>query len=225
MSFSRKEKGFTLIELLVVVSIILIASSIIFTIGKTGVGQSLSISQRIVSGLVQGARAQALLKSSKVRLIIHNDPSEIDKYRRLVGIMYQGADASGADGWIAANQGTYLPEGIYFDAASSAAESGSSWSVSNVFNVEFPLLTAQAGSSGKEFYYYEFDSNGTLESPNPWLVLRAAVMIPGADGVDELRINEDLEYLRSALILRRSGSTTLVEEPEAIDDSGGSIDK
>ena len=50
-------------------------------------------------------------------------------------------------------------------------------------------------------------------------------MIPGADGVDELRINEDLEYLRSALILRRSGSTTLVEEPEAIDDSGGSIDK
>ena len=223
MNFSRKEKGFTLIELLVVISIILIASSIIFTIGKTGVGQSLSMSQRIVSGLVQGARGQALLKSSKVRLIIHNDPSEIDKYRRLVGIMYEGTDAGGVDGWIAANQGTYLPEGIYFDAASSAAES--SWSVGNVFNVEFPQLTAQQGSSGKQYYYYEFNSNGTLASANPWLVLRAATMIPSADGVDELRINEDLEYLRSALILRRSGSTTLVEEPEAIEDSGGSITK
>ncbi|MGB0185271.1 MAG: type II secretion system protein, partial [Opitutales bacterium] len=46
---TRNRAGFTLVELLVVISIILIASTILFTAGSGGKGVSLSSSQRIVS--------------------------------------------------------------------------------------------------------------------------------------------------------------------------------
>jgi len=114
-------KAFTLIELLVVISIILIASSIIFIGGNSGAGSSLSSSLRIVSGIAQGARGQAILKNAETRLIIHNDPTDLEKYRRLVGMVYYGTDRNGVEGWIAATHGTMLPEGIYFDAGTSAS--------------------------------------------------------------------------------------------------------
>ena len=124
---SSKRSAFTLIELLVVISIILIASSIIFVGGGSGGGVSLSSSRRIVSGIVQGARGQALLKHSTTRVIIHNDPADIDKYRRFFGIVFWELERTGISddpstpddesvkgAWIAGTQGTYLPEGIYF---------------------------------------------------------------------------------------------------------------
>jgi prepilin-type N-terminal cleavage/methylation domain-containing protein len=43
--------GFTLVELLVVISIILIASAVLFTAGSGGKGAALSSSQRIVAAL------------------------------------------------------------------------------------------------------------------------------------------------------------------------------
>ena len=69
----RNRAGFTLVELLVVISIILIASSILFTAGSGEKGVSLSSSQRIVSGIVKGARAQAVLKGAETRIIIYNN--------------------------------------------------------------------------------------------------------------------------------------------------------
>lgn len=68
-----KKAAFTLIELLVVISIILIASSIIFIGGTGGDGAKLSSAQRIVSGIAQGARGQAILKNANTRLIIYSD--------------------------------------------------------------------------------------------------------------------------------------------------------
>ncbi|MFP4204281.1 MAG: type II secretion system protein, partial [Opitutales bacterium] len=135
MSQKKPDSGFTLIELLVVIAIILIASSFIIFSGSGGGGAKLSSSQRIVSGIAQGARGQALLKNAKTLLIIHNDQeSDMDKYRRYFGIVYwrEGAkDAEGdplPDGWIAGNQGTYLPQGIYFDPELSEDKSEGNWS-------------------------------------------------------------------------------------------------
>ena len=85
----RNRAGFTLVELLVVISIILIASSILFTAGSGEKGVSLSSSQRIVSGIVKGARAQAVLKGAETRIIIYNNlAGDPDKYRRYFGIVY-----------------------------------------------------------------------------------------------------------------------------------------
>ena len=71
----KKISAFTLIELLVVISIILVASSIIFIGGSGGDGAKLSSAQRIVSGIAQGARGQAILNNAKSRLIIYSDNS------------------------------------------------------------------------------------------------------------------------------------------------------
>ncbi len=223
-TFSRK--GFTLIELLVVIGIILIVSSVILSMGNVGASQSLSSSQRIVSGMIQGARLQAVNKSSDVRLIINNDPAQKDSYRRLFGIIiHQEDDTSTADdeeGWVSVNTGTLLPKGIYFDAVTSSSKS----SLSAAKNMKFTSLSLskpQKSSVGSDHYYYEFNSNGTVKSANEWLVLRAAAMIPESTKVKELKVHEDQEYVRAALILRRSGSVTFVENPESIEDSGGSI--
>ena len=214
-------KAFTLIELLVVISIILIASSIIFIGGNSGAGSSLSSSLRIVSGIAQGARGQAILKNAETRLIIHNDPTDLEKYRRLVGMVYYGTDRNGVEGWIAATQGTMLPEGIYFDAGTSASESdsGALWSTTAYgMKLNYPLLSAEVGNAGTDYLYYEFNSNGTSSNSNAYLVLRAARMIPNNDGmsVQELRVTDAESGLLSALIFRRAGTTTFVTNPDAL---------
>lgn len=215
-SISRKS-AFTLIELLVVISIILIASSVIFIGGTGGDGAALSSSQRILSGIAQGARGQAILKNANTRLIINNDPEELDKYRRFFGIVYLGTDSAGNTGWIAATQGTYLPEGIYFDAETSVSESSGSWSSSDTMTIDFPRVVAQAETAGDhEYLYYGFNSNGTTQHANAYLVLRAGTMIPDASDEATLSASSDQEFLRSALIFRRAGTTTPVSDPNAI---------
>ena len=111
-------QAFTLIELLVVISIILIASSIIFIGGNSG---GRCVTEFVVANVrirhSQGARGQAILKNAETRLIIHNDPTDLEKYRRYFGIVYWGEDArcNESDGLASRTQGTYLPDGIYFD--------------------------------------------------------------------------------------------------------------
>lgn len=223
MKANQSLRGFSLIELLVVISIILIVASIIFVGGNTGGGAALSSSQRIVSGIVQGARGQAVLKGTTARMIIHNDPSELDKYRRFFGIIYNSSTIPGGEEWIASTQGTYLPKGIYFDAVTSQSETGSSaiWSSSRTMNIDFPRNSPQDGSSGPEYLYYQFNSAGTSSNANAWIVLRAGTMVPSSDGssVSEIRVDVSEVSLKTAMIIRRAGTTTLVNEPEAINES------
>lgn len=212
--YSNKS-AFTLVELLVVISIILIASSIIFIGGGGGDGVSLNSALRISSGIAQGARGQAILKNAKTRLIIHNAlDSNSEKYRRFIGIVYADPDdpnPSNPTSWIAATQGTYLPEGVYFDPVASASQG---WTTSSM-DIEFPRNIAKSQGSGEEFYYYEFNSNGTmaLGFENDWLVLQAGTLRPGSGGNLEIVVEEDQESLVAALIFRRVGTTTQVTDP------------
>lgn len=216
-----RSKAFTLIELLVVISIILIASSVIFIGGNGGAGAKLSSSTRIVSGLAKGARGQAILKNAKVRLIIYADEGtdrDDDKYLRFFGIIYEDNDNPGQ--WIAATQGTYLPEGIYFDPEQST-QNGSSWSIGSKEKHQYPLTVAKAAGTGQDYYYYQFNSNGTMGAgfDNAWLVVRANTLKPDANGdmdVDFDTLEEQQKYVASALIFRRAGTTTMVSEPEDI---------
>ena len=224
MNQLNSKRGFTLIELLVVISIILLASSIIFIGGNSGGGASLSSSVRIVSGIAQGARGQAILKNAGTRLIINNDPADLDKYRRQFGIVYKVTDSAGAEGWKAATQGTMLPDGIYFDPATSASESGADWTATNM-SLDYPRVSAQMAPGSTDYLYYEFNSNGTSANANAYLVLRAATMIPDVDGtaVSELKVSEEDVGLKAALIFRRAGTTTPVTEPGAIQASSDTV--
>jgi len=213
MNSSSKKSAFTLIELLVVISIILIASSIIFIGGGGGDGAKLSSSQRIISGIAQGARGQAILKNATTRLIIYSDSNEDEEKKlRYFGIIYEEAPA-GSDQWFAATQGTYLPEGIYFNEALSKDLPARN------MKINYPRQSAQPGSSGEQYYYYEFNSNGTMATGynNTWLVIQAGTLKPDAGGILGVDFTEiENEGLKAALIFRRVGTTTLVSDPTAI---------
>ena len=215
MNSYSKKSAFTLIELLVVISIILIASSIIFIGGGGGDGAKLSSSQRIISGIAQGARGQAILKNATTRLIIYSDSNkDEEKKLRYFGIVYEEAPA-GSDQWFAATQGTYLPEGIYFNEALSKE-----FPASSKMKINYPRQSAQSGSSGEEYYYYEFNSNGTMATDydNTWLAIQAGTLKPNSGGVFEVDFTEiENEGLKAALIFRRVGTTTLVSDPAEIE--------
>lgn len=215
-SFPQKA-AFTLIELLVVISIILIASSIVFIGGNGGDGAKLSSSQRIVSGIAQGARGQAILKNATTRLIIYTDsPSNKDdeKKLRFFGIIYE--DTENLDQWFAATQGTFLPVGIYFNEEMSG---GHNWP-NRTMNINYPRQSAQSGSSGEEYFYYEFKSSGNMANnyDNSWLVLQAGTLKPPSSGGElEVDFTEEKNVgLKTALIFRRSGTTTPVNDPTDI---------
>jgi prepilin-type N-terminal cleavage/methylation domain-containing protein len=215
MKNNRSKGAFTLIELLVVISIILIASSIIFIGGGGGDGAKLSSSQRIISGIAQGARGQAILKNSTTRLIIYSDLAsnkDDEKKLRYFGIVYE--DNANPGKWFAATQGTYLPEGIYFNEALSKE-----FPASSKMKINYPRQSAQPTSSGEEYYYYEFNSNGTMATDydNTWLAIQAGTLKPNSDGVLEVDFTEiENEGLKAALIFRRVGTTTLVSDPADI---------
>ena len=224
----NRKSAFTLIELLVVISIILIASSIMFIGGGGGDGAKLSSSQRIISGIAQGARGQAILKNATTRLIIYSDSNEDEEKKlRYFGIVYGEPTKYDIDGnptnldanenpinWIAATQGTYLPEGIYFNEALSKGLPASS-----NMKINYPRQSAQSGSSGEEYYYYEFNSNGTMATgyDNTWLAIQAGTLKPVSGGDLEVDFTEiENEGLKAALIFRRVGTTTLVSDPAEI---------
>jgi len=211
-----KKAAFTLIELLVVISIILIASSIIFIGGTGGDGAKLSSAQRIVSGIAQGARGQAILKNANTRLIIYSDSAsnlDDEKKLRYFGIIYEATDTPAGDDWLAATQGTYLPEGIYFNKDLSK-----DWAESKL-NLNYPRQSPQAKGSGDEYYYYEFNNNGTMASgfDNDWLALQAGTLKPDSGGNLAVDFSDQENVgLKAALIFRRNGTTTPVTDPSDI---------
>ena len=205
---SAPKKAYTLVELIVVAAVILFGFAILMNIGS-GDGARLSSAQRTLSGLVKAARSQAILKNAQTRLIIHNDSAEVDKYQRFIGIIYDENPDPNIVSWVAAGKGTYLPKGIYFDAATSNIISGAAWSEPTM-QIDYPRLSGQDGSSGTDHLYYEFEDNGTSLNSNAYLVFRAGRFIPGSDDPD---FPTEKANLKSALIFRPNGTATLVDDP------------
>ena len=231
----NRKSAFTLIELLVVISIILIASSIVFIGGGGGDGAKLSSSQRIISGIAQGARGQAILKGTETRLIIYSDDTlnlDDEKKLRFFGIVYWGDDVDEngevtATGWKASTQGTFIPEGIYFNPDGKSNPGSNPWpKSSSKMTLNYPRIKVgdnkdrEEGGGSEEYYYFEFNANGTMGSDydNAWLVIQAGTLKPNDSGVLKIDFDDEDENegLKAALIFRRVGTTTLVGDPTDI---------
>ncbi len=206
----KRVGAYTLVELMVVMGVLLIGFSFVYVSTRSGDGAKLGSAQRTLSGLVKTARAQAILKNARVRLIIHNNSADLEKYRRFIGIVYRGTDSNGIEGWIAANQGTYLAKGIYYNGLASDDQApDADWDVPTM-SINYPRRTVQL--TGDEYIYYEFNRNGTSVHRNAYLVFQAGVVEPGA-GLSFPAATADL---KSALIIRSGGSTTFVDDPRQL---------
>ena len=72
---------------------------------------------------------------------------------------------------------------------------------------------------GEEYYYYEFNANGTMAANfvNAWLIFGAGTLdIRGNRLFDISFDNPTQDGLRSGLIFRKVGSTTLVTDSDQI---------
>ncbi|MFL2825702.1 MAG: pilus assembly FimT family protein [Opitutales bacterium] len=217
----KHDKGYTLIELLVVLALMTIAFSFVIVNTMNNDGMSLKSSQRILSAVAQGAKGQAIMKQSSARLIIYADQSEgsdANKYLRYVGIVTQ--DPSNPRKWIAGTDGTYLPKGIYFMPELSQIANGRGKRIGKMY-LEYPRIQSQFNDrrSGEEYYYYEFNANGTMGANfvNAWLIFGVGDLIPkGNRQLDVSFDNPSNELLKSGLIFRKVGSTTLVTDADQI---------
>lgn len=215
-------KGFTLIELLIVLGLIMVAASFIVVSTSNNDGVALKSSQRILSSIAQGARGQAILKHSPSRLIIYADKGpnrDEDKYLRFFGIITQ--DPSDPKKWIAGTKGTYLPKGIYFMPKVSQSVNGRLKRAGKM-HLEYPRIKSKMNDSkrGEEYYFYEFNANGTMAGKfvNAWLIFGAGALEPDGNGQLDVSFNDPAKSgMKSGLIFRRVGSTTLVTDPNQID--------
>lgn len=147
--------GFTLVELLVVIAMIAFLAAILGVAlpgGETGTG--LRSAERIVAGLAQTARAQAILQGVEARLIILDDPSDPVRTGRWLGVVHREAEDAEGLTWRAAGDGVLLPEGVRFwPELSDPLDS---------VNLDFPRLENVRQGSGPRWYCVRYTASGRL---------------------------------------------------------------
>ena len=217
----KHQKGYTLIELLVVLGLMIIAFSYVIVTTINNDGMSLKSSQRILSAVARGTKGQAIMKQSPARLIIYADESndrDENKYLRYFGIVTQ--DPENPRKWIAGTEGTYLPKGIYFMPKLTEKVNGKGKPIGEMF-IEYPRIQSKVSNPryGEKYYYYEFNANGTMAANfvNAWLIFGAGTLdVRGNRQFDISFDNPAQGGLKSGLIFRKVGSTTLVTDSDKL---------
>ena len=74
--------------------------------------------------------------------------------------------------------------------------------------------------TGEEYFYYEYNLNGTMAKRfiNAWLLIGAGALRPNEVGNLDVAFDDPSKSgLKSGLIFRRVGSTSLVTDPNQIE--------
>jgi len=152
-----KRAGFSLLELLVVMAVI-----VLFTVGigvsltDGRVGYQLRSAEQVGMRMVRAARAEAILKQTRSRLLIKASGVGDEDGLRLMGIIYEDPDVS--DRWYGVGKGRRLPRGVYYWPEKSTLSSGP------MMRLNYPRKDAQFAGVGEEWYYLEFDRRGHLDT-------------------------------------------------------------
>jgi prepilin-type N-terminal cleavage/methylation domain-containing protein len=212
-----QSKAFTLIELLIVIAIIGILSVAIVTI-KPGEGIDITSAEHIASSMAKSARAEAILRNTQTRLIIYNqhpkNNGELDKYLRYMGIVYlqeQNTNTNNAQQkWVAACNGIYLPNGVYFNDKISTKGGQLKINTPQTMKIPYPrsnpVVPGEEGSV--QWYYYTFAPTGfcSKNSGARFIVSTGNIKDAGSDII----LNEEK---LGGFIIHKSGNITIAEDP------------
>jgi len=236
MILSHKEcrSGFTLLELLVVISVMALMMGFIGFSLLGGGGSSLDAAQREMVSLVQQTRMQASLSGRETRLIVHDDPSDPEKFHRYLEIVVEDANVTGA--WRPLGQGTLLPDETYIvpdeDRFGDSVETPSnvSWpseaytiwsgdeSESFLLGTVRKGVRSENGPDALNFRFLAFDAEGKVNCstvtgpagtfPPPMIVLAIGNPNPPNTG-KAIRIDNPNDI--SGVLLRRYGGFAVLD--------------
>ncbi len=211
-----RRRAFTLVELLVVVGlIVLLVGGIGFALGDTG-ATSLANAQNTLASLAGTARAQAAVRQTEARLLVHATRGDAEKYLRYLRVVVAATPGSTGPGarWIAIGSPVSLPRGIYVVPALTAGltASGVTWPrnpapVSTLLTPASPYtVTGDPATTAADTYFaLQFSPDGTV------LPTAAKLAVSTATVSNNLPLFNNPGAVRG-LLVRASGSVTFVSD-------------
>ena len=122
-------------------------------------------------------------------------------------------DPENPNKWIAGTEGTFLPKGVYFRPDLSNLVNSRGKQIGKMY-INYPRIKPQINNKrlGEEYYYYEFNANGTMGSGfvNTWLIFGAGSLRNKGSQEIDISFDKPSQGLKSGLIFRKAGSTILV---------------
>ena len=205
--------AFTLVEMLVVITII----TVLLTLGAVGLKDmakagGVSAGLPVAEAIFAEARAMAIGKGTKARVVIHGTHDKTDEYHRERYLRYmaiQYLDTQGTDDvWVMASKGVSLPKGVYF--MKTLSETGG-LTIKSESDIELP------GKSDTTCFYYVFNAEGMISDPSPSgdsvprFVIASGSLAP--DATEPTIRDKNV----GGFVIWRAGGTSLIRHPDQID--------
>ncbi|MCC5847191.1 MAG: prepilin-type N-terminal cleavage/methylation domain-containing protein [Verrucomicrobia bacterium] len=225
--------GFTLVELLVVMAIIILISGFIVTAISGGDGsQALNSGISKANGIFSVARSAAVQRKAPMRVLVHFDPEDPDKFLRYMVTLYLD-DSETPPQWKVYSEGQYLPNGVYFSPGYSGQAGnlrlqtwrltvGDDYQVNLIqpnplfrnpyamgnLNVD-PLSHAIPGRD--QWYTFEFNANGTSHQPGVRFVLANGIL-----NLQNLELRIPNAEILGGFVIFRSGKAVHFQDTSQI---------
>lgn len=216
-------KGFTLVEMLGVILIIAVFLGMgVNMIKDMDQGKSLSSAVAIAEGIFDEARIKAISSTGASRLVVHNDPSEPERFRRYLAVAEYGnvaddgtfvpsnPNSDGGD-WIVTASGTLLPRSSYFDINGSGLVGANL--APGLFSIELPGENRAPVSC----FFYEFNGEGIITSPGPgagFVVAKGSLPPQASEPTFEL--NEGVPADAGGFVIWRLGNSSRIQNTSQI---------
>jgi prepilin-type N-terminal cleavage/methylation domain-containing protein len=205
--------GFTLVEMLAVVLII----SVLLTLGAVGINR-LTSGKGVTNGvsnaeaLFDEARAIAVGKGTKARVLVDNNANSENSLRRLL-VVYQELDDEGKpkdpETWVLTSRGVTLSEGVYFSEKFSKKDQQAGGTLDEMTLVQND--TVKKDYAG-EYFYYEFNREGLCTTPGASFVLGAGARPQG----QEPRVTGSSKRDFGGFVIWRNGRLSAFRGPDHI---------